>query len=1230
VDFRILGPLEVLDGSRAVPVGGPRKRGVLGILLLNPNRAISVDRLIEELWGDRPPATALQTVRVHVSQLRKMLGRDVVRTLSAGYVLQVDPERVDAHRFERLVGDARGALAVDDASSAAALLRDALALWRGPALADFTYEPFAQAEIARLEDLRVAATEARMDAELALGGGSELVDTLETLVAEHPLRERFRAQLMLALYRAGRQSDALGAYRAARETLVEEVGLEPGAELRELEAAILRHDPSLGAHAVAVAHATTSSLARKTVTILHVAIGAGDAAVDPEALARRLERPREQALLAVGRHEGTVVSEQAGSVTAAFGLPSLHEDDALRAVRAAVELRDDLQVRIGVATGEVVASEATRPVGAVAGSAAALAEAAAPGEIALDGATHALVANAVEVAPTTDPGVVRLETLLPGAPPFARRLETPLVGRRAELDALVAGFERVLATRRPELVVVAGPPGIGKSRLAGELVHEVADRATALVGRCLSYGRGITLWPLRELVRETVGDETRDSLAALLRDEEDGAVVADRVAGALGTAQTDASAEETVWAFRRLFETLARRRPHVLVVEDVHWAEPALLDLLDHVAEHADPVPFLIVCLARPDLLESRPAWAGAAIELEPLSADEIAAQIDLLPGGRTLDAEVRRRVVAVAEGNPLFAEQFVALLAANGGSPIPATAPTIHAILAARLDQLGPAERVVAECAAVVGREFTLEAVVTLLPRGAVTGAPRHLDALSRKVLVQPDRAVLQGQKGYRFQHALVHDAAYRRLPKQRRAELHERLADWLERDAEQRAAELEEIVGYHLERAHGYRVELGLDDSSTGRLAARAAALLGSAGRRAFQRTDFGAAVGLLTRALALMAEDDPATVELLNVCGTALGPLGEAERQEQVLAEALSRARLLGDVPGEWHARLEGHWLADLTADPDEIRADAETALRAFEQAGDAAGATRACSILSILLREAGLVSAAEAEAERALDFARASGVSREEIRAQWLIVGALLDGPRPVAAAIERCGFLLEEASESVVGTVGANWGLGILRALNGEFDAARAHVGRARAVIEGIAHPRPLVTIALAAGRVELLAGDVADAAARYEEGLLVAEEFGIDGSTLARSLVEVLCLQRRPDEAVRRLRDLREPQSANVLEVARWSIARARVCALSGDFVEAQELAETARTRVAATDLLPVRAEAAQAYAEVLAAEGRSAEAADALAEAVRLYERKGAVAAAAQARRAVPLYEPA
>jgi DNA-binding SARP family transcriptional activator len=1236
MEFRILGQFEVLDAGRAVPLGGRKKRATLAILLLRHDQVVSSDLLIEELWGERPPATALQTVRVHVSQIRKALGSELVRTVPAGYVLELRPDQLDSRRFERLVGDGTEAIAAGDAHTARALLRDALALWRGEALADFTYEPFAQAEIARLEALKLAALEARIDADLAVGGDAELVGELEALIADHPFRERPRAQLMLALYRAGRQSDALAAFGSARRTFVEELGLEPSPELRDLESAILRQEQSLDLGSRSPQRVPPAPSVRKTLTVLHAELDAE--AIDPEALARRLAAPLEHGVDAITRHEGTVTAQAVETLTAAFGLPSLHEDDALRAVRAAVDLRErlarehELRPRIGIATGEVVTSGATPPVGAVAGSSVRFAHAALPGEIVLDDATWRLVANAVDVEPLEEGAAYRLHALLPGAAPFARRLEAPLIGRHAELAELLAAFERTVATPEPGLLVLAGPPGIGKSRLAGELLENISGRATALVGRCLSYGKGITLWPLREMVREAAGDETRAALGELLREQDDGSLVADRVAAAFGLADVDRPAEETLWAFRRLFESLSSSRPHVLVIEDAHWAEPALLDLLEYVSRQAQGVPLLIVCLARPELLEARAAWAPAATELRPLSSDETGALVDNLPGGPSLARDVRDRVVRLAEGNAFFAEQLVALLAADGGNAIGSVAPTIHAILAARLDRLGPGERAVAERAAVVGREFTLDAVAGLLPPAAARSARRHLDTLAGKQLVQPDQAVLPGREGFRFQHALVHDAAYRRLPKLLRAELHERLAGWLERRAGVRIAELEEIVGYHLERACRYRLELGADEGSIRELAGRAAARLAAAGRRAFQRTDFGAADSLLSRAVDLLPEDDPGSVELLNILGTCLGPIGELERQAHVLDEAVRRAKSLGDRRGEWQARLERRWAEPRGRDSLALLHDVERALPVLEQ-GDAAGAARALAIKATALCDLGRGREAVTAAERALAHASASGVHREHARAQWGVAGALLLGPAPLPKAIARCEELLADAPESLVGTVGATWVLGVLRAMNGELAPARELVQRTQIILAGIAHPRPLITIAHATGLIEVLGGNPARAEGAYRDGIEIAREIGDRRSitALGLALVEALCLLGRAEKAAEQLQSVPRPAEDGSIEAsARWRLARARVLALQGELAEAESHARDATALVASTDLLNLRGDVMLVLADVLGEEARSVESAAALGEAVRLYERKGNVAAVALAHSRLQAKQPA
>ncbi|MDP9244513.1 MAG: AAA family ATPase, partial [Chloroflexota bacterium] len=245
MEYRVLGPLEVGREEISLPLGSGKERALLAILLLNANQTVSRDRLVDDLWGEKPPERATKAIQTYVSRLRKSLPAGVLRTRAPGYVLELEPEQLDLHRFERLLAEGQRALAEGSAELASASLREALALWRGPALAEFRSEPFAQGEAARLEELRLLALEARIDADLGLGRHADLVGELDSLVAHHPLRERFRAQLMTALYRSGRQAEALAVYQDARRVLVEELGIEPGRGLRELEQAILRQDPSL-------------------------------------------------------------------------------------------------------------------------------------------------------------------------------------------------------------------------------------------------------------------------------------------------------------------------------------------------------------------------------------------------------------------------------------------------------------------------------------------------------------------------------------------------------------------------------------------------------------------------------------------------------------------------------------------------------------------------------------------------------------------------------------------------------------------------------------------------------------------------------------------------------------------------------------------------------------------------------------------------------------------------
>ncbi|MDQ4029824.1 MAG: AAA family ATPase, partial [Actinomycetota bacterium] len=610
--------------------------------------------------------------------------------------------------------------------------------------------------------------------------------------------------------------------------------------------------------------------------------------LDPESLRRVMSRYFDEVRTVLDRHGGTVEKFIGDAVMAVFGVPTLHEDDALRAVRAAVEIREALQAlnaelerergfgisaRIGISTGEVVAGNATSSQAFVSGDAvnvaARLEQAAQPGSILVDEPTYELVKDAAAAEPVdalrlkgkAEPvRAFRLVTVAPAVAARQRRLDSAMVGRHRELLRLEATFEQAVGDRSCQLFTILGAAGVGKSRLVEEFLGGVGTNAMVLRGRCLSYGDGITFFPLGQIVGEAADlaeDETPGAaltkIARLVREEQDGELVAKRVAELIGLTEATLGAEESFAAVRRLFDVLAGRQPLVVVFDDLHWAEPMLLELVEYVADWSRDAPILVLCIARPELVDVRPQWAGGKLNatsllLEPLGDEECEQLVRNLLGQAELQHDVVSRITAAAEGNPLFVEELMAVLIEEGvlsrqdgtwiarGDLSSIRVPrTISALLAARLDRLDEGERTLVQRAAIEGKQFHVGAIFELYPEAAPESVRVHLQALVRADLIRPDRARFGGEQAFRFRHLLIRDAAYESIPKETRAALHERYADWLERRAGERMSEYEEFVGYHLEQAHRYLAELGPVDDSGSLLARRAAQLLASAGRRA-----------------------------------------------------------------------------------------------------------------------------------------------------------------------------------------------------------------------------------------------------------------------------------------------------------------------------------------------------------------------------------------------------------
>jgi DNA-binding SARP family transcriptional activator/tetratricopeptide (TPR) repeat protein len=1251
MEFRILGPLEVVVDGRSLDLGAAKQRALLAVLLLEGNRVVSTDRLIDALWGEHAPETASKALQVYVSQLRKLLGSDRIVTRTPGYQLRLEPEELDLDRFQAL--------------AAAGRFEDALALWRGRPLDEFAYEPFAQPEIARLEELRVASLEERIERDLDAGRHGTLVGELEALVLRHPLRERLRAQLMLALYRSGRQGEALDVYQAGRSLLAEQLGLEPGERLKRLQRAILAHDPSLlpeevaSPVAVAVAPAAPGTLpeaapskreVRKTVSVLHAGMTAVGRVLDPESLRQMTASGHAELVSVLQRHGATVERSLGGAVTAIFGIPVVHEDDALRAVRAAVEMGERLtdvseeledrfgarlELRVGIGTGEVVAGgdgELPYPTGDPVERAVELQQQAEPGEVLLSELTHRLVRDAVEVEPRV--GHAGLLALAPD-PGDRRQFESPMIGRERERRRLHDAFEQAIADRSCQLFTILGAPGVGKSRLIQEFLVDLSERAVVARGRCLPYGEGITYWPVIEVVRDIAGldgsesaDASLAKLTELLAGEEQGELAAQRLAELLGLTEELTGAEEGFWAVRTFFEAVARRRPLVVVFDDIHWGERTFLDLVDHIADWAHDVPLLLVCIARPELLDNRPDWGGGklnatSIRLESLSREESAQLVNNLSATQRLDRDAKRQVVEAADGNPLFVEEMLALLLEDGrpGGALQVP-PTIQALLAARLDRLEEDQRAAIEAAAVEGKLFHEGSVAELLstPRSAVH---EPLLGLVRKELVRPERPFFTGERAFRFRHLLIRDAAYESVPKEARARLHERHAGWLERNAGDRALELEEIIGYHLESAFRYRAELGSVDEQAQQLAVRSGRRLAAAGRRALARGDGPAAINLLSRAASLLPADDPQRVHLVPGLREIQG-LGEELRwAEGVLSDAI----VGGDRGLRTHALVQQALLRLFTQPEVDVDALVETALRAidvFQETGDELGLSRAWRLLAqarYLARDS--VGSIEA-AEQGLVYARRVEDPLEEAEmVAWLGIALFLGGT-PVAEARRRIeAHLARGIGGRAVGT-SLRACLAALKAMSGEIDAARDELAAARGVVTDLGFLTELAIVPFYGGITELLAGDAAAAERVIRPTLAPLEQTGETSTycSLVAVLAQAVYDQGRYAEAEELSRISEQHVHLNdVHAYLTWRSVRAKALAQRGEFEEAERVAREAIAFGATSDFLNGHADALVALTVVLELAGRPREGAAALEDAIALFEEKGNIVSASRAR---------
>ena len=968
----------------------------------------------------------------------------------------------------------------------------------------------------------------------------------------------------------------------------------------------------------ALVSAEPSREQRKVVTVLFCDLVGSTAlgeSTDPEALRARMRRYFEDLRVILERHGGTVEKFVGDAVMAVFGIPVSHEDDALRAVRAASEMRSaiaghGLEARIGINTGEVVVGgeSETLVTGDAVNVAARLEQSAVAGETLIGAETRALVRDAVRVEPVEPLALkgkseaveaFRLLEVLADAAPLARHPETPLVGRERERQRLWRDYEDAVGDSTCRLFTLLGPAGIGKSRLVADFLERVGDSADILRGRCLSYGEGITYWPLVEMLI-AIGVEP------------------DTVIGT--------SPPETQLAFRRLLEARAAARPQVVVIDDLQWAEPVFVDLVEHVADLSRDAPLFLLCVARTELLDLRPGWGGGKLNatsllLEPLGPDECAELMERLGADAPLPDDLRERITAASAGNPLYVEEMLAMLREGGADREIAVPPTIHALLQARIDSLDRDVRVVMERGSVEGEVFHRGAVAELSPDPVRSEVESHLTTLVRKELIRSTTPTFPDDEGFRFRHLLIRDAAYESLPKATRAELHERFAEWL---AKHDLVESDEIVGYHLEQAHRYRAELDPVAPSLPALASRASDRLAAAGRGAMDRGDFNAGRSLFRRATALLAEDDPKRA--------ALAPdLAMAFFESDDLAQgqtALAHARRSGEPVIAAIATLVENAF-DFFSGGSMSREQRIARLEGAHRVLDAAAHDEGLGYYWWSLAGEKWVSLQAAETitacEKGLEHFRRAGIMRRTDDLMWWIRSAYVFGPTPRLDAIERMRELQREAGDSLPLQAGAATSLGRLLAMQGDFEEARELYAFGREFYESSGMKVSAAGVTMHGAWIEHRSGDLEAWERLLRLGLDELDEVGHKGflSTIAIYLGECLYLQGRFDEVQEWCDIGREASPAGDLVNLVYADAL-EGCLFSrrGRHDEAAGLLRRALEQVETTDFYFARAEVRLLHAEALALAGEPVAASGEAAEALAILDEKGDLTGAAVARR--------
>jgi class 3 adenylate cyclase/tetratricopeptide (TPR) repeat protein len=1018
---------------------------------------------------------------------------------------------------------------------------------------------------------------------------------------------------------------------------------------------------------------------RKTVSIVFCDLQGSTQlgeSLDSETLRLVMSRYFDEMLRALERHGGHVEKFIGDAVMAVFGLPVAHEDDAVRAVRAAWDMKRALEQlnaelerrfgvrlanRTGVNTGEVVADVAATgqrlATGDAVNVAARLEQAAPAGEILLGQDTYRLVREAADVQAVeplelkgkSQPVPAYLLLGVRSAAQLSGRGAAPLVGRRVELQALRNELGDAIASGECRMVSLLAQAGVGKTRLVDEFLDGLPAGTVTLRGGCLSYGEGITFWPLADAIRRFCGivqahttEEAAERIAELPCEED----ARTRLAAVMGISGDTFRIDETFWAVRQLLRGVASDGPVVVVFEDLHWAEPTFLELIVWLIENGLGAPVLIVTSSRPDLLERMPDWCtgpGALrLALKPLSARECIKHAEHMLGS-ALDAGTAERIARAAEGNPLFVEHMLSMLLDDGvlmdaGDRWVATRdlasievpPTIQALLAARIDRLPDDERGVLEPSSVIGRVFYRTAVERLTGADGTRDVDAHLGALIRKEFIARDIPTFVMGDTYRFGHALTRDATYRGLLKRRRAELHEGFADWVIEQAGSRLPEFDEIVAYHLEQAVLYRLELGPLDDAGAHLALRASSMMETVGLRAFARGDMVAAGSLLRRATALMADDDPRRLGLAVAFTEVLVDLGEFAEATSMLDRAAGVAEGRGDVLRATEIELARLVVRD-ASEPDawsESEDQITQAIAEFERLGHHAGLAKAWRLLAVMYASKCRFADAEHAVTQTIDHANAAGDSLLMVRNAPAYSFIWLAGPTPVPQAIERCRALIEESAGDRRTEGAVLCALAPLEAMEGRFFAARSAYRRAQQILGDLGLRVLASSTSLNSGPVEMLAGDpaAAERELRRDRGLLEGMGDRYFLPCVIAYLAQAVLAQGRVAEAEELALRSAELSAADDIEAQSvWRRVSAQTRAESGAVDEAVQLARDAAEYADRTDSPTLRGDALYDLAVVLGRCGKAEEAAAVAASARELYVAKGNLVAVGRLSAAFP-----